>query len=187
MNPCVYFFNDQFFYNSSNPYENLYNPSNQFTKSFASPLPGVRYMNISLPGSSNPTPISMPVKPIKGVPRNNFLSLGENPPCNTLYVGNLPMNTSEEELRLLFMKCPGYKRMSFRTKANGPMCFVEFEDVQCATSAMNEYYGTLLSTSTKGGIRLSYSKNPLGVRPFSLKNPSPESAIPEPKILVLSK
>ncbi|GES78589.1 RNA binding protein [Rhizophagus clarus] len=88
----------------------------------------------------------------------------QNPPCNTLYVGNLPMNTSEEELKNMFSCCPGYKRMCFRTKQNGPMCFVEFEDVHYATQAMNELYGNLLSNSVKGGIRLSFSKNPLGVR-----------------------
>ena len=51
------------------------------------------------------------------------------PAGNTLYVGNLPMAASEEELRALFADCPGYKRLSFKTKPNGPMCFVEFEDV----------------------------------------------------------
>ncbi|KAF9112255.1 hypothetical protein BGX27_003728 [Mortierella sp. AM989] len=88
----------------------------------------------------------------------------QNPPCNTLYVGNLPMNTSEDELRTLFSRCVGYRRMCFRTKANGPMCFVEFENVECATQALNDLYGNPLSNSVKGGIRLSFSKNPLGVR-----------------------
>ncbi|KAI1313366.1 hypothetical protein EDD11_002676 [Mortierella claussenii] len=88
----------------------------------------------------------------------------QNPPCNTLYVGNLPMNTSEEELRVLFSRCVGYRRLCFRTKANGPMCFVEFENIDCATQALNDLYGNPLSNSVKGGIRLSYSKNPLGVR-----------------------
>ncbi|KAG2227908.1 hypothetical protein INT45_002146 [Circinella minor] len=88
-----------------------------------------------------------------------------NPPCNTLYVGNLPPNTSEDELRMMFAKCIGFKRLSFKSKANnGPMCFVEFEDVACATQALHELYGNPLSNSVKGGIRLSFSKNPLGVR-----------------------
>ncbi|KAG0294839.1 hypothetical protein BGZ98_001604 [Dissophora globulifera] len=34
----------------------------------------------------------------------------------------------------------------------------------CATQALNDLYGNPLSNSVKGGIRLSYSKNPLGVR-----------------------
>lgn len=89
----------------------------------------------------------------------------QNPPCNTLYVGNLPYNTDEDELRTLFAtRCLGYKRLSFRQKANGPMCFVEFDDVYCATQALQELYGNPLSNSIKGGIRLSFSKNPLGVR-----------------------
>lgn len=88
----------------------------------------------------------------------------QNPPCNTLYVGNLPMDTSEDELKAMFSKQRGYKRLCFRTKQNGPMCFVEFEDISFATKALNELYGAQLHNSVKGGIRLSFSKNPLGVR-----------------------
>ncbi|KAL1925764.1 uncharacterized protein VTP21DRAFT_647 [Calcarisporiella thermophila] len=88
----------------------------------------------------------------------------QNPPCNTLYVGNLPHAASEEELRQIFSRCSGYKRLCFRTKANGPMCFVEFESIEHATRALNDLQGTPLASSVKGGIRLSFSKNPLGVR-----------------------
>ncbi|KAJ9068465.1 hypothetical protein DSO57_1028387 [Entomophthora muscae] len=94
-----------------------------------------------------------------------------NPPCNTLYVGNLPPKTNEEELRQLFSLCAGYKRLCVRYKAGvnsnskaGPMCFVEFESEDDAADAMHEKNGTHLSNSDKGGIRLSFSKNPLGVR-----------------------
>ncbi|KAI9028121.1 hypothetical protein CLU79DRAFT_737853 [Phycomyces nitens] len=89
----------------------------------------------------------------------------QNPPCNTLYVGNLPANSNEEELRLAFAKCRGYKRMCFRNKPQGPMCFVEFEDVVFATQAMSELQGHTLTNSVKGGIRLSFSKNPLFTKP----------------------
>ncbi|KAJ4417578.1 cell cycle RNA binding protein whi3 [Gnomoniopsis sp. IMI 355080] len=95
----------------------------------------------------------------------------QNPPCNTLYVGNLPMDAQEDELRRIFQAVRGYRRMCYRSKANGPMCFVEFEDVGSATRAMNDMYGKTLSNSRKGGIRLSFSKNPLGVR----NNPAPGS------------
>jgi RNA recognition motif-containing protein len=89
----------------------------------------------------------------------------QNPPCNTLYVGNLPLNTSEDELRQLFSVCKGYRRMCFRTKPQGPMCFVEFEDIPFASHALGELQGYHLSNSVKGGIRLSYSKNPLFIKP----------------------
>jgi hypothetical protein len=85
----------------------------------------------------------------------------QNPPCNTLYVGNLPSKTSEHQLVALFSQCMGYKRLSFRTKSNGPMCFVEFNNISCATQALQDLHGIPLSNSTKDGIRLSFSKNPL--------------------------
>lgn len=88
----------------------------------------------------------------------------QNPPCNTLYVGNLPPDTQEEELKDLFSTRAGYRRLCFRAKSNGPMCFVEFEDEHYAGRALEELYGFGLSNSIKGGIRLSFSKNPLGVR-----------------------
>ncbi|KAF9984052.1 hypothetical protein BGZ75_004385 [Mortierella antarctica] len=114
------------------------------------------------------TALATPSMPSPGVASPGFrtpINPGDqNPPCNTLYVGNLPMNTSEDELRMLFSRCVGYRRLCFRTKANGPMCFVEFENVECATQALNDLYGNPLSNSVKGGIRLSFSKNPLGVR-----------------------
>ncbi|WVR03016.1 hypothetical protein IAU60_000005 [Kwoniella sp. DSM 27419] len=96
----------------------------------------------------------------------------QNPPINTLYVGNLPAisppthppNFLEESLRSLFARCPGFKRMSFRQKINGPMCFVEFEEVAYASQAIKDLYGHNLGGLVKGGIRLSYSKNSLGQR-----------------------
>ncbi|KAF2746537.1 hypothetical protein M011DRAFT_404326 [Sporormia fimetaria CBS 119925] len=99
----------------------------------------------------------------------------QNPPCNTLYVGNLPVDTSEDELKQLFGRCRGYKRLCFRAKPNGPMCFVEFDDTTWATQTLNRLYGVCLSNSTKGGIRLSFSKNPLGVRPPQPNNMAPSS------------
>ncbi|KAI5239560.1 hypothetical protein E4T43_06676 [Aureobasidium subglaciale] len=95
----------------------------------------------------------------------------QNPPCNTLYVGNLPVNTSEDELKSLFSKARGFKRLCFRTKSNGPMCFVEFEDTSYASHALHELYGVQLHNSYKGGIRVSFSKNPLGVRSDNRNHP----------------
>ena len=102
----------------------------------------------------------------------------QNPPCNTLYVGNLPLNASEDELKAVFSKQRGYKRLCFRTKTAGPMCFVEFETITFATKTLHELYGHCLTNSGKSGIRLSFSKNPLGVRngqPGGMGPPTPFS------------
>lgn len=96
----------------------------------------------------------------------------QNPPCNTLYVGNLPVNTTEDELKNLFSRQRGYKRLMLKPKPQGPMCFVEFEDIDFATKALADLYGRNLSNSVKGGIRLSFSKNPLGVRSPSNVHPA---------------
>ena len=124
------------------------------TTGFPSPLQSQQQQQPQIPHYNfSPNPTYPPVNPAD-----------QNPPCNTLYVGNLPVDTSEDELKAMFSKQRGYKRLCFRTKQNGPMCFVEFEDVSFATKALNELYGQLLHNSFKGGIRLSFSKNPLGVR-----------------------
>lgn len=145
--------------------------------------PGVTSPTFS--GNSLPRPNTppMPVHHFSHHPYPRVLPAAnpadQNPPCNTLYVGNLPMNTSEDELKLLFSRQRGYKRLCFRTKSNGPMCFVEFEDVAYATRALTELYGRGLSNSVKGGIRLSFSKNPLGVRNESDRRISVQQSQPQ--------
>ncbi|KAF7950116.1 hypothetical protein EAE96_007414 [Botrytis aclada] len=87
----------------------------------------------------------------------------QNPPCNTLVVENLPRDTSQDELMAIFSKRRGFERLCFRTKQNGPMCLVEFEDVSSATKCIQDLNRMSLQNSTQGEIRLSFSKNPLGV------------------------
>jgi hypothetical protein len=133
----------------------IQSPNSAFSPNGMSPLPGLGSGPNYLPSSQ------------QHYQRHNYPPVNpadQNPPCNTLYVGNLPIDTSEDELKAMFSKQRGYKRLCFRTKQNGPMCFVEFEDTSFATKALNELYGHPLHNSVKGGIRLSFSKNPLGVR-----------------------
>ncbi|KAL1920135.1 uncharacterized protein VTP21DRAFT_1281 [Calcarisporiella thermophila] len=118
-------------------------------------------LHTTMPSAPQPVQTPPPLYARLPIPAN---PADQNPPCNTLYVGNLPHSASEDELRQLFSACRGYKRMCFRTKANGPMCFVEFETIDYAARALAELQGRPLSSSMKGGIRLSFSKNPLGMR-----------------------
>ncbi|KAJ2747783.1 hypothetical protein GGI20_000253 [Coemansia sp. BCRC 34301] len=139
------------------------------TAAMMTPMGAVPY---SASAVSTPGGMMLPMATTRSVNSND-----QNPPCNTLYVGNLPIGAKEEELWMIFQHSLGYKRMSYKAKPNsGPMCFVEFESIDFATLAMNELDGRMLSSSVGGGIRLSYSKNPLGVR--SQGNPTtPTSAL----------
>ncbi|CAK7215315.1 cell cycle RNA binding protein whi3 [Sporothrix bragantina] len=94
----------------------------------------------------------------------------QHPPCNTLYVGNIPHQTTEDELKSLFSRQRGFKRMVYRNNKSNSNCFVEFENISFATKTLFDLYGVELLHSVRGGIRLSFSKNPLGVR--SQNNPN---------------
>ena len=141
---------------SSRSYPGVQSPSAMMPSSTKVPIPAHNTWTFTRPRQSMP-----PANPAD-----------QNPPCNTLYVGNLPPNTCEDELKALFSRQRGYKRLCFRTKHNGPMCFVEFDDINYAAQTLDTLYGTMLTNSIKGGIRLSFSKNPLGVRQGTLSGPN---------------
>lgn len=75
---------------------------------------------------------------------------------NTLYVGNLPTspvpgnqpNFLEESLRTLFARCAGYRKLCFRQKSNGPMCFVEVCTTQSSREASSNKVLSSLRMST---------------------------------------
>ena len=89
-------------------------------------------MSVGSPNSSSPTSAGMILGSSPATTRGN--PGDQNPPINTLYVGNLPSSPPpvgyspsylEDELRELFGRHPGFRKLCFRQKNNGPMCFVE--------------------------------------------------------------
>jgi len=89
-------------------------------------------MSVGSPNSSSPT--SVGVMPSNATTTTRGNPGDQNPPINTLYVGNLPSSPPpvgyspsylEDELRELFGRHPGFRKLCFRQKNNGPMCFVE--------------------------------------------------------------
>lgn len=123
------------------------------------------------------------------VPRRTYVPPGiprdENPHCNILYVSNLPMETSEGELKDIFSAQPGYQRMSLHARANGPSCYVEFDDVTSAAKALRNLYGWPLKNSKMGGIRLSFSKDHFGIQPPQIPTPRTPRRAPPPPPLIL--
>lgn len=88
----------------------------------------------------------------------------DNPPCNTIFIGNLGENINEEELRGLFGAQPGFKQMKIIRQERHTVCFIEFEDVHSAANVHHSFQGAVIPSSGSVGMRIQYSKNPFGKR-----------------------
>ncbi|KAK8914134.1 hypothetical protein KSP39_PZI023960 [Platanthera zijinensis] len=80
----------------------------------------------------------------------------DNPPCNTLFVGNLAENVVEDDLRGLFSIQPGYKQMKVLRHERNTVCFIEFEDVAAAVAVHINLQGAVLPSTGRIGIRIQY-------------------------------
>ncbi|KAF8082270.1 hypothetical protein N665_0839s0010 [Sinapis alba] len=109
-----------------------------------------------------PMPPSAPIAaPSSYVPVQN---IKDNPPCNTLFIGNLGENINEEELRSLLSAQPGFKQMKILRQERHTVCFIEFEDVNSATNVHHNLQGAVIPSSGSVGMRIQFSKNPYGKR-----------------------
>ncbi|KAK7293966.1 hypothetical protein RJT34_16849 [Clitoria ternatea] len=102
---------------------------------------------VPMPG---PTPIAAPSS---YVPVQNTK---DNPPCNTLFIGNLGENINEEEVRGLFSVQPGFKQMKILRQERHTVCFIEFEDVNSATNVHHNLQGAVIPSSGSVGMRIQY-------------------------------
>ncbi|OAE34849.1 hypothetical protein AXG93_2528s2180 [Marchantia polymorpha subsp. ruderalis] len=85
-----------------------------------------------------------PVAPAGYAPVQNTK---DNPPCNTLFIGNLGEATSEAELRGLFSGQPGFRQMKVLRQGKSTVCFIEFGPSSVFVLDL---------------FLLTYSKNPYG-------------------------
>ncbi|KAI8544798.1 hypothetical protein RHMOL_Rhmol08G0322700 [Rhododendron molle] len=106
-----------------------------------------------------PMPPSAPVAaPSSYVPVQN---IKDNPPCNTLFIGNLGENVNEDELRGLFIMQPGFKQMKVLRQERHTVCFIEFEDVNSATNVHHTLQGAVIPSSSSIGMRIQYPSHSL--------------------------
>eukprot|EP00479_Gromia_sphaerica_P013046 TRINITY_DN7109_c0_g1_i1.p2 TRINITY_DN7109_c0_g1~~TRINITY_DN7109_c0_g1_i1.p2 ORF type:complete len:89 (-),score=11.09 TRINITY_DN7109_c0_g1_i1:298-564(-) len=61
------------------------------------------------------------------------VTTGGNPPCTTLFVANIHRDTTEDEIREAFQGCT---RLRFNPprESGGPICFVEYDSINTATT-----------------------------------------------------
>jgi hypothetical protein len=111
------------------------------------------------PYAAAPVAAAAPSGPRQYAPVTNTK---DNPPCNTLFIGNLGDVVSEAELRGVFAGLPGFRQLKLIRGARSVTCFVEFADLPSAMACHNNQQGLVLQSSDRGGMRIQYSKNPFG-------------------------
>ncbi|CAE6009771.1 unnamed protein product [Arabidopsis arenosa] len=75
-------------------------------------------------------------------------------PCSTLFIANLGPNCTEDELKQLLSRYPGFNILKIRARGGMPVAFADFEEIEQATDVMNDLQGNLLSTSDRGGMHI---------------------------------
>lgn len=83
-------------------------------------------------------------------------------PCPTLFAANLAPTCAEQELIQVFSRCQGFLKLKMQNKNGAPVAFVDFQDIACATAALNQLQDTILYTSPGEGMRLEYAKSRMG-------------------------
>ncbi|CAL9200709.1 unnamed protein product, partial [Musa hybrid cultivar] len=116
------------------------------------PPPYDPYGGYQVPQVAMTTPPPMPASSRYAPVQNNK----DNPPCNTLFIGNLGENVNEEEVRGLFSIQPGFKQMKILRQERNTVCFIEFEDLNSATTVHQNLQGAVLTSSGRGGMRIQY-------------------------------
>ncbi|KAI5679531.1 hypothetical protein M9H77_00758 [Catharanthus roseus] len=116
------------------------------------PPPYDPYGGYPVPPVPMPAPTPVPA-PSSYVPVQNTK---DNPPCNTLFIGNLGENINEEELRGLFTAQPGFKQMKILRQERHTVCFIEFEDVNSASNVHHSLQGAVIPSSGSVGMRIQY-------------------------------
>eukprot|EP01097_Dermamoeba_algensis_P002767 TRINITY_DN2095_c0_g1_i1.p1 TRINITY_DN2095_c0_g1~~TRINITY_DN2095_c0_g1_i1.p1 ORF type:complete len:181 (-),score=40.52 TRINITY_DN2095_c0_g1_i1:200-742(-) len=104
-------------------------------------------------------------------PVNPFMSAalppptrGKNPPCTTLYIGNIPMSTTEDELRDILIRFAGFIKVKITPKegANSLNAFAEFQDISFSSAALASLQGHQMEkpeSEVRGGLRVEYARN----------------------------
>ncbi|KAG5237957.1 U1 small nuclear ribonucleoprotein [Salix suchowensis] len=138
------------------------------------PPPYDPYGGYPVPQVPMPPPAPIPA-PSSYVPVQNTK---DNPPCNTLFIGNLGENINEDELRGLFSVQPGFKQMKVLRQERHTVCFIEFEDLNSATNVHHTLQGAVIPSSGSVGMRIQYPFrfNPFGKRKDGIHHVASPSA-----------
>eukprot|EP01123_Difflugia_compressa_P014499 TRINITY_DN757_c0_g1_i6.p1 TRINITY_DN757_c0_g1~~TRINITY_DN757_c0_g1_i6.p1 ORF type:complete len:352 (+),score=76.05 TRINITY_DN757_c0_g1_i6:54-1109(+) len=122
---------------------------NRFTSTLIPPPPS----SASLYGSTSPSTL-VGTRGSQGT-RNQQQQNTTVAPCSTLFVANIHPEVPERDLARLFKVVPGFQRLKMSQKNGLPICFVEYNDVQNSTTALNSFQGFMMGPSP---IRIDYAR-----------------------------
>jgi hypothetical protein len=83
---------------------------------------------------------------------------------DTIFIANMSPESSEEELKtMLNSHTTGYKRCKLVNQRGTVTAFAQFEDIKCASAAIGFLQGRPHMALDSSGLRVEYSKKPMGV------------------------
>lgn len=80
------------------------------------------------------------------------------PPCSTLYLGQLPLDTSWDELEAVFSKQHDFLCLRLLKRHAWRICFIEFRDTAAASDARAAVWGHAMSNGIEGGLQPVFAK-----------------------------
>ncbi|KAM6585273.1 hypothetical protein CsatB_012275 [Cannabis sativa] len=79
--------------------------------------------------------------------------------CSTLFIANLGPNCTEDELKSVLSKYPGFNMLKLRARGGMPVAFADFGGIEQANKAMEELHGSSLPSSDRGGMHIEYARS----------------------------
>lgn len=82
-----------------------------------------------------PQPMQLHQLPMGAIPSPGpATSVGATAPCSTLFVANINPFATEKDMKELFQRYPGFRRVRLHSKGGLPVCFVDFQVSQHCVS-----------------------------------------------------
>ena len=82
---------------------------------------------------------------------------------DTLMISSISVHASESDLASVMNGFAGYKRSKLVNKGSSCCAWVQFEDVPSAEAAMRTLQGSSTLALDAQGLRIAFSKKPMGV------------------------
>lgn len=84
-----------------------------------------------------------------------------NPPCDTMFIGALSPEVSEEEMLSCMALLPGFFRLKYVSSGQRPVAFAQFDSVENCAQALQVLHGSAFPSAPNQAIDCQFSKNPL--------------------------